>query len=194
MSAEDNNIQGVIENRGVFEMKGKITFGLDSKGAKYVIITVTNRTAKVLWIPRVSSEKAEGFSENDIGFLGFESINWDVETGKNKSKLIHVDGGLCEFPRSYSKLLPNKSAVYLLNGKDSIKDNKNKFKVEIWAPWRLKNGQRVNENKKKEIVAKQIDTYEEALIKSLQPVTKQDVTEILAKPSILIERIVAYYK
>lgn len=157
VNGAESKLEQITKNNGAMELEAQISFRLDSKGLNLIVLSVTNKTSNILWIPRFSSSK---------NMVGCESIDWFKVDDEKSWMILHVDYGLCQFPRSYSKLLPNSSAEYLLDAKcrDEIK---NKFKIEIWAPWRLKNFQRVDEKKKK---------------------------EALGKTSVLIERVVGYGK
>jgi len=135
----------IKKTKGIMELEAIINFKLDSDGSRVIVLSITNNTSDILWVPKASLTK---------NLVGCESINWFEVTeamGDLETLIRHEDYGLCQFPRSYSKLLPNSSTEYIL---DTKYGNENQFKVEIWAPWRLKNGQLVDAATKEEALGK----------------------------------------
>lgn len=125
----------------LMEIKGVISLLTDEGGRKKLVITVTNNTDKILWVPKFSS------TEN---VMACESVNWFDTTGNQKTLLVHSDYGLCSYPLSYDKLLPRKSAKYITGYSilDKYNVNIENLMVQIWAPWRSPDGEFVDKNLK----------------------------------------------
>ena len=110
----------------ILKLTGSLEFKTDT-GKQLVILTVTNSTDNVMWIP---SSHGESF--------GCEAVNFKIGGLPG----THYDYGRCVFPDQYTKLKPKESHQYV---HQLPKDAKGKIEMSIWAPWRTGDGKRIDE-------------------------------------------------
>lgn len=113
----------------ILKLTGSLAFKTE-KGKQLVVLTVTNNTDNIMWIPSSHGK-----------CLGCEAVNFKIGGLPG----THYDYGLCVFPDQYTKLKPKESHQYV---HQLPKDAKGKIEMSIWAPWRTGDGKLIDEKAK----------------------------------------------
>jgi hypothetical protein len=122
-------------NESVAKLLGSLSFRTEN-GRRLAVLTATNNTDKVMWVPRSDGE-CYGCEAVNFRIQGLASTHYDC---------THYDYGLCSFPDHYEKLNPNDRHHYV---HPLPEDAKGQIKMSVWAPWRTADGKMIDAETKK---------------------------------------------